>query len=67
MCLDELFHLGQQFHLVPGIACREHQIKKHIGVGLARHDARRSCSESAGPLTQLSVRRLRSFPRRRPR
>ena len=37
--LDELLHLGQQLHLVPGIARREHQIKQHIRVGLARHDA----------------------------
>ena len=37
--LDELLHLGQQLHLVPGIARREHQIKKHIRVGLAWHDA----------------------------
>ena len=39
LLFDELLHLGQQLHLVPGIARREHQIKKHIRVGLARHDA----------------------------
>ena len=37
--LDELFQLSQQLYLIPCIACRQHQIKQHVGVGPARHDA----------------------------
>ena len=38
----ELFHLGQQFHLVPGIARGEHQIKKlrQLDPALSLHDLR---------------------------
>lgn len=62
LLFDELLHLGQQFHLVPGIARGEHQIEKHIGVGLARHDAQIMQRKRRVQLAQLSVRRLRSTP-----
>lgn len=62
LLFDELLHLGQQFHLVPGIARGEHQIEKHIGVGLARHDAQIMQRKRRVQLAQLFGQALRSTP-----
>ena len=60
--LDELFQLCQQLYLIPCIACRQHQIEQHVGVGPARHDAQIVQRKGRVELAQLFGQAARSTP-----